>query len=84
MHTKLITLTTGLVIAVAGFSGGSAAAPNACPEAAHYACQPIGARPAAPAPAKRASFQLVSLGPGVCGTETFAVVVNGRRKTILC
>jgi hypothetical protein len=81
MYTKLITLTAGVVVAIAGFGGGSAAATSACPEA-RTACQPIGQRPGGTD--RRASFQLVRTGSSVCGTETFAIVVNGQRKALAC
>jgi hypothetical protein len=81
MYTKLITLSAGLVLTVAGLGSGASAAPSACPEA-RAACQPIGARPAGPD--RRASFQLVRTGSGPCGPETFAIVANGQRKAVLC
>ena len=81
MQTKLITLTTGLVLAVAGLGSGAAAAPSYCPEL-RTACQPTGDRPAAPV--VRVSYRLVPVGPGPCGPATFAIVVNGNRKAVLC
>ena len=78
MKTKLITLTAGLVLTVAAVGGSAAAAASACPERA--ACQ-VGKRPA---PQRRVSFELVSLGPGACGAETYAIVINGRRTATVC
>jgi len=37
-----------------------------------------------PAPKPQASFQLVKVGQGACGPETYAVVVGGQRRTLLC
>ena len=37
-----------------------------------------------PAPKLRASFQLVRVGPSACGPETYAVVVGGQRRTLVC
>jgi hypothetical protein len=79
MQTKLMTFTAGLVLTAASLGGSAAAASSACPERA--ACQ-VGKRPAPPH--QRVSFELVSLGPGACGAETFAIVINGRRTAIVC
>jgi hypothetical protein len=43
MHTKLIAVTVGLVLAVAGLASSAAAARSSCPEA-WSACQPTGTR----------------------------------------
>ena len=81
MYTKLITLSAVLAVAVAGLASGSAAAPSACPEALQ-ACQPIGDKPAEPK--RRALFQLIRIRSAACGSETFAIVVDGKRRAILC
>ena len=53
MQTKLITLTTGLVLAVAGFGSSAAAAPSNCPEL-RTPCQPTGDRPGGKRPGGKA------------------------------
>lgn len=83
MQTKLITLTAGLVLTVAGLGSNASARPSSCPEL-RSACQPTGIRPAAARPAVGVSFKLAQLGPGPCGPETFAIVVDGQRKAVLC
>ena len=78
MQTKLMALTAGLMLTVAGLGGSAAAASSTCPVKA--ACQ-VGMRPA---PQRRLSFELVPLGPSSCGAETYAIVINGRQTAIVC
>jgi hypothetical protein len=40
--------------------------------------------PAQPAREQRSSFQLVRIRGGQCGPDTFAVLIDGQRRTILC
>ena len=37
-----------------------------------------------PAPKQPASVRLVQTNSGWCGSDTFAVLVNGRRAALLC
>jgi hypothetical protein len=80
-HTTRIKLLAGsvAVIALALAAGPSGIAKSWNPELGDAN------RPAKqPAPKPRASFQLVKVGQGACGPETYAVVVGGQRRTLLC
>jgi len=80
MQTKLITLIAALAVGLLGFGASSAGAASGCAES--VGCQPIGKR--SPSADRRAIFQLVRLGSSNCGSESYAIVVNERRKAVLC
>ena len=81
MKTRLITLVATIAVVLLSFGASAAGAAPGCAQSA--GCQPIGERPSSPA--LRAAFWLVRLdSTSACGTEGFAIVVNERRKAILC
>lgn len=80
MQTKVITLIATIAVVLLGFGAGAAGGAPSCPQSG---CEPIGKRP--PSSDRRATFQLAWLGStSGCGPETYAIVVNERRKAILC
>ena len=80
-HTTKIRLlaASGAVIALALAAGPSGIAKSRIPELGD-------AEPPAkqPVPKLRVSAQLVHVGQGPCGSETYAVVVDAHRRALLC
>jgi len=80
-HITTIRLlaASGAVIALALAAGPSGIANSRIPELGD--AKPP---PRQPAPTLRVSGQLVQIGQGPCGSETYAVVVEGHRRALLC
>jgi len=80
MQIKLITLIAALAVGLLGFGASFAGAASGCAES--VGCEPVGKRPSSSD--LRATFRLVRLGSSNCGSESYAIVVNERRKAIVC
>jgi hypothetical protein len=80
-HITTIRLlaASGAVTALALVAGPSGIANSRIPELGDAKPPPKQA-----APKLRVSGQLVQIGQGPCGSETYAVVVEGHRRALLC
>jgi hypothetical protein len=82
IHRTIRLVTASCAVLVLVLAGGSpGAAKSRIPELGN-ADPP--AKETTPAQRMRASFVLLRAGSGPCGTETYVIVVNGRRVAELC
>ncbi len=70
------------VVGLALVGGPSGAAKSRIPEFGDL--DPPATAPAPKTPSLRASLLLVKTGSSPCGTETYAIEVNGRRMALVC